>query len=132
MGEDLSPTRVTGLDHVQVAAPPGCEAAARAFYAGLLGLAEIEKPPSLAGRGGCWFQAGSQQVHVGVADAFQPAAKAHPGLRVATAGGLRRLAARFDAAGVAYTWAAEGEIPGRLRLHVHDTFGNRVELLADA
>ena len=33
------------LDHVQLAAPPGCEAEARAFYGGLLGLEEIEKPP---------------------------------------------------------------------------------------
>jgi catechol 2,3-dioxygenase-like lactoylglutathione lyase family enzyme len=32
------------LDHVQLAAPPGCEEAARAFYGALLGLPEIPKP----------------------------------------------------------------------------------------
>jgi hypothetical protein len=35
---------VIGLDHVQVAAPQGCEAEARCFYGELLGLVEVEKP----------------------------------------------------------------------------------------
>jgi extradiol dioxygenase family protein len=33
---------VTGLDHVQLAAPPGGEAQARRFFGELLGLAELE------------------------------------------------------------------------------------------
>jgi catechol 2,3-dioxygenase-like lactoylglutathione lyase family enzyme len=49
---------VTGIDHVQVAAPPGCEAEARRFYGELLGLDEIEKPEELRGRGGAWFRCG--------------------------------------------------------------------------
>jgi hypothetical protein len=65
------------LDHVQVAAPPRCEAAAREFYGELLGLVEVEKPDSLRGRGGVWFQ----QLHVGVEEEFRPARKAHPALR---------------------------------------------------
>ena len=73
---------IAGLDHVQVAAPPGCEAEARAFYGRLLGLEELEKPPALAARGGAWFACGAQQLHVGVAADFTPATKAHPGLRV--------------------------------------------------
>src|SRR4051812_2533517 len=32
------------IDHVQVAAPPGCEEEARAFYGGVLGLEELDKP----------------------------------------------------------------------------------------
>ena len=43
---------IVGLDHVQIAAPPGCEADARRFYGGLLGLAEVPRPAALAGRGG--------------------------------------------------------------------------------
>jgi hypothetical protein len=35
---------VVGLDHMQVAAPRGCEAEARRFYGILLGLEEIDKP----------------------------------------------------------------------------------------
>ena len=34
------PADVTGLDHVQLAAPPGCEDAARRFYGELLGCPE--------------------------------------------------------------------------------------------
>lgn len=35
------------LDHVQVAAPPGCEEAARRFFGEVVGLEEIEKPEPL-------------------------------------------------------------------------------------
>lgn len=71
------------IDHVQLAAPTGCEAAARAFYGGMLGLAEIEKPEPLRSRGGVWFECGSsQQLHLGVEDPFAPARKAHAALAV--------------------------------------------------
>jgi catechol 2,3-dioxygenase-like lactoylglutathione lyase family enzyme len=82
---------VVGLDHVQVAAPRGCEDQARRFYGDLLGLAEVEKPETLRARGGVWFRCGEQQVHVGVEDRFTAAQKAHPALRVA-AGQLDALA----------------------------------------
>jgi len=39
--------RVIHLDHIQLAAPAGCELAARDFYGSLLGMAEIEKPEAL-------------------------------------------------------------------------------------
>lgn len=74
---------VVGLDHVQVAAPRGCEAEARRFYGTILGLVEVEKPETLRGRGGVWFRCGEQQLHVGVDDAFAPARKAHPAFCVA-------------------------------------------------
>jgi hypothetical protein len=74
--------RVTGLDHVQLAAPPDCEGAARAFFGRLLGLAEQEKPEALRSRGGVWFALpDARQLHVGVERDFAPAGKAHPGLR---------------------------------------------------
>ena len=77
------PVSVLGIDHVQVAAPPGCEEEARAFYGGLLGMEELPKPEPLRARGGCWFRAGAQELHVGVEEPFAPARKAHPGLVVA-------------------------------------------------
>jgi membrane dipeptidase len=43
---------IVGLDHVQVAAPPGCEADARRFYGAVLDLPELPKPEALAARGG--------------------------------------------------------------------------------
>lgn len=36
------------LDHVQIAAPPGCEPAARHFFGDLLGLVELPKPAPLS------------------------------------------------------------------------------------
>ena len=117
------PVPVIGIDHVQVAAPPGCEAEARAFYGGLLGLEELPKPEALRDRGGCWFRAGPQELHVGVEDPFAPARKAHPGLVVDD---LDALAAGLRAAGVEV--AVDASIPGTDRVHVADPFGNRLEL----
>jgi catechol 2,3-dioxygenase-like lactoylglutathione lyase family enzyme len=113
---------VTGIDHVQVAAPAGCEPEARAFYGELLGLEELPKPEALAARGGCWFQAGAQELHIGVEDPFTPARKAHPGLVVTD---LDALAARLTEAGIDVVW--DEAIPGTKRFHAVDPFGNRLE-----
>ena len=114
---------VTGVDHVQVAAPPGCEEEARAFYGGLLGLAELPKPEPLRARGGCWFRAGAQELHVGVEEPFAPARKAHPGL---VADDLAALAERLRESGTDV--AFDDAIPGMDRFHVADPFGNRLEI----
>ena len=71
---------ITGLDHVQLAMPRGREELARSFYAGLLGMTELPKPPVLAARGGCWFASGTAVLHLGVEEPFTPARKAHPAL----------------------------------------------------
>ena len=122
------PTPLTALDHVQLAAPPGCEAQARAFYGVLLGLPELPKPAALAGRGGVWFAVGAQAVHVGVEEPFRPARKAHPALRAASAGAVRELARALEAAGHRVRWHAE--LPGVVRFFADDPFGNRLEVLA--
>jgi catechol 2,3-dioxygenase-like lactoylglutathione lyase family enzyme len=123
-------TAIVGIDHVQVAAPAGCEDAARAFYGGLLGLTEIEKPPLLAVRGGCWFRAGSHELHIGVADPFVAAAKAHPALAVDSTAALEALASSLVSSGVEVQWADDAEIPGQHRFFVSDPWGNRLELVA--
>jgi catechol 2,3-dioxygenase-like lactoylglutathione lyase family enzyme len=112
---------ITALDHVQVAAPPGCEHEARAFYGTLLGLVEHPKPPALAARGGVWFG----WLHVGVAHDFVPATKAHPALRVTD---LDALAERLTGAGVEVRW--DEEIPGVARFYADDPWGNRLEFVA--
>jgi catechol 2,3-dioxygenase-like lactoylglutathione lyase family enzyme len=123
--EELPPA----LDHVQVAAPAGCETQARRFYGELLGLAEMDKPEALAPRGGVWFAlAGGAQLHVGVAVEFAPALKAHPGLRISTVAGLEALGQRLAEAGATVAW--DSELPGVRRFFTADPFGNRVELLA--
>jgi catechol 2,3-dioxygenase-like lactoylglutathione lyase family enzyme len=115
------------LDHVQIAAPPGCEEAARAFFGGLLGLREVEKPEPLRARGGAWFALGDRQLHVGVEADFAPARKAHVALRTDPAR-LDELAERLAAAGAPVTW--DESLPGERRFYSADPWGNRIELLA--
>lgn len=113
------------LDHVQLAMPPGAEATAESFYAGVLGLTRVEKPAALAKRGGCWFRGAEVELHLGVEADFRPARKAHPALRVE---GLDALAAALDAAGQEVRWS--DEVPGTRRFHTDDPFGNRLEFVA--
>jgi catechol 2,3-dioxygenase-like lactoylglutathione lyase family enzyme len=108
------------LDHVQVAAPPGCEEEARRFYGELLGLPEVEKPEPLRARGGVWFD----QLHIGVEEEFQPARKAHPALAVQN---LDELATRLSDAGKRVEW--DDALPGIRRFYTSDPWGNRLELL---
>jgi catechol 2,3-dioxygenase-like lactoylglutathione lyase family enzyme len=117
---------IVGVDHVQVAAPPGCEAEARRFYGELLGLPEVDKPAALSGRGGVWFAVGEQQLHVGVQEPFAPAVKAHPALAVA-AGRLDTLASRLSEARASVSW--DDALAGVRRFYTADPWGNRLELL---
>src|SRR2546421_11909978 len=84
------------LHHVLLAIPAGGEDASRQFWGGVLGMAEIDKPSSLAGRGGCWFRSGEVEVHLGVESDFAAAKKAHPGILIS---GLELLAWALSAAG---------------------------------
>jgi catechol 2,3-dioxygenase-like lactoylglutathione lyase family enzyme len=116
------------LDHIQLAAPPGCEAEARRFFGDLLGLEELEKPEPLRSRGGAWFAlSGGGQLHVGVEEPFAPARKAHRAFRVAPEE-LDELAARLESAGARVEWG--DSVPGVRRFYVADPWGNRLELLA--
>jgi catechol 2,3-dioxygenase-like lactoylglutathione lyase family enzyme len=120
---------ITRLNHVQLAGPRGCEPRMRDFYARVLGLDEIAKPPSLAGRGGAWFAGPGFELHVGIEEPFTPARKAHPAFEVAS---LESAAAQLTAAGHEVTRDDPLDIPdGRryLRFFVNDPAGNRVEFL---
>jgi catechol 2,3-dioxygenase-like lactoylglutathione lyase family enzyme len=116
---------LAGIDHVQLAAPPGCEEEARRFFGELLGLEEVEKPEPLQARGGVWFRVGAQQLHVGVDPAFTPARKAHPAFAVT---GYDAVVARLRAAGIDV--ADDEPIPGVRRCYVADPWENRIELVA--
>lgn len=115
---------IARIDHVQLAMPPGGEAKAEQFYSGLLGLERVPKPAALAVRGGCWFQKGTIQIHLGAEADFRPARKAHPALMVR---GFDALCDKLRKAGVPLR--PDGEIPGVRRCHIDDPFGNRIELI---
>jgi catechol 2,3-dioxygenase-like lactoylglutathione lyase family enzyme len=114
----------TVIDHVQLAMPPGGEETARRFYRDLMGMAEVPKPEALVKRGGCWFESGAVQVHLGVEKDFHAAKKAHPALRCRDYAGFVQ---RLSGAGVEVTEV--NDIPGVRRCHIHDPFGNRIELV---
>ena len=119
---------IVGLDHVQLAAPAGCEEEARRFFGGLLGLRELEKPPALAARGGAWFACGTQAIHVGVEAEFAPARKAHPAFALESAAEVGALASRLAEAGAEVRF--DDELPGYRRFYASDPWGNRLEFLA--
>lgn len=137
------------VHHVQLTCPPGTEAAQREFFAGVLGLTELPKPPALAARGGCWFRGpypdGTIEIHLGVDATAGPQRKAHPGLVWGEVDALRDLARRLEAAGHPVTWDGELEghpmyrngspgaplnAAGMRRFYTTDPNGNRLEFLA--
>ena len=113
---------ITDIDHLQIAAPKGCEAEARRFFGDVLGLQEIEKPAALRARGGCWFRIGSRQLHIGVEESFRPAVKAHPAFSVSDIDSVFRL---LQAEGVRCVW--DKELAGIRRFYANDPWGNRLE-----
>ena len=119
---------IIGIDHVQITVPTHAVAEARAFYCGLLGLREVEKPVALQGRGGFWLQVGDRQVHVGTEEGVERhTTKAHVAYAVTDLAGWR---AGLAAAGVTILdWIP---IPGCARFEFRDPFGNRVELIGPA
>jgi catechol 2,3-dioxygenase-like lactoylglutathione lyase family enzyme len=116
--------KITALDHIQLAMPAGREAEARDFYEGVLGIPEVQKPPNLVKRGGCWFERGMVKIHLGIETDFRPARKAHPALLVED---LQALRSTMEAAG--FLCRTDEPLAGYDRVYVDDPFGNRIELL---
>jgi len=116
--------KILGVDHVQLAAPPGSEQQARRFFSGILGMEELPKPPALRGRGGVWFRCGSHQLHIGIEKDFTPATKAHPAFAVKDLAALRH---RLHAASIEIV--EDEALLEAERFYVTDPFGNRLEFL---
>ena len=122
---------IVALDHVQVAAPAGCEEAARGFYGALLGLEEIAKPPA------------SRRARRGLVPRRHPGAARGGGgtLRGGDEGpsGAPRLDGRASSSGSPIASKRAGSpsggptrrrFPGRTRFFVDDPWGNRLEFVA--
>ena len=114
------------IDHVQLAMPMGAERTARRFYVDILGMREVPKPADFLKKGGAWFESGEVRIHIGCEIDFRATAKAHPGLRCrdydAVVGRLRDSG---------FEIVDDVRIPGPRRCHIHDPFGNRLELIAE-
>lgn len=117
--------RLLALHHAQITVAPAEVDAARAFYCGVLGLPEVEKPASLRPRGGLWLQVGDRQVHIGVEEGVdRTGTKAHLAYEV---DGLDAWRRRLEEMGIETLGGVP--IPGFDRLEFRDPFGNRVELI---
>jgi catechol 2,3-dioxygenase-like lactoylglutathione lyase family enzyme len=115
---------IKGLHHAQISIPKGAEEAGKAFYCGVLGLPELEKPEALKPRGGFWLQVGDRQVHVGTEDGVaRDATKAHLAYEVDDIDAWRHI---LEEHGIKILEAVP--IPGHKRFEFRDPFGNRVEL----
>lgn len=116
---------IEAVHHAQISIPVGSEDAARDFYCGVLGLLEIPKPESLAGRGGFWLELDGFQIHFGTEDGVDRAkTKSHVAYLVS---GLDEWRRKLITVGCL---VKEGiPIPNYRRFEFRDPFGNRVEFL---
>lgn len=119
-----SDVNIYGIEHVQLAMPPGRESEAIDFYQGVLGLSHVPKPQHLAVRGGCWFESGEVRIHLGVMEEFVPATKVHPALLVRSLPDLVSLLRQ-----VAIDVTGDQPLDGFERCYAHDPFGNRIEFM---
>lgn len=120
----MKPT-ILALHHAQITVPRGAEDDARRFYCGVLDLPEVEKPPSLRGRGGFWVQIGDHPLHIGTEDGVnRHATKAHLAYEVSDLDAWRRRLAEH---GIAMFESIP--IEGLERFEARDPFGNRMEFV---
>jgi catechol 2,3-dioxygenase-like lactoylglutathione lyase family enzyme len=116
---------ITGYHHTQISAPSGSAEQVRRFYGQVLGLLELEVPPSLQGRGLIWFKVGDRSLHVGVEDGVNRlATRTHLAYEVDDIAACRE---RLASHGIALI--DQPKIAGFDRFHLHDPFGNRLEII---
>jgi len=115
---------VISLHHVNVTVPAKLEAAAKHFYASVIGLTQVPKPAA-ARQIGAWYQIGDNQLHLSVEEANGPPSSRHVCF---TVDDLAQAEERFRAAGVEII-ADPRPISGTQRFYVRDPGGNQLEIV---
>lgn len=113
------------IHHVSIPRPLGdaSQQQARAFYGGLLELAELPIPSTLAHLDLVWFAVGNQELHLFGETPRNDDSGRHFCVQVSDQAALR---ARLVAAGISCTDTTP--IPGRPRFFCTDPFGNMIEI----
>jgi len=119
-------SQVLRLQHTSIPMPAEGREAARAFYGGALGMAEVRPPSTLDVGRLVWFRAGSDghEIHLFVDEEMARHSSAqHLCLQVDDIAAYRE---RFGAAGIEIEETIE--IVNRPRFNVRDPFGNLIEV----
>jgi hypothetical protein len=116
--------KVHGVEHVALAYPAGRLDEVRAFYIGLLGLTELERPASIT-TPGAWLSCGSSQLHFSNDPEFNVQVRPHTALMVDDLPALVKL---LDERG--HKTHRNAPLGGRERYFTWDPFGNKLELVA--
>lgn len=117
---------VLRLQHASIPMPEGGEAAARDFFAGMLGMSEIAPPAALSHLRVVWFKAGpdGHEIHLFTDREMNMKSTAqHICLQVDD---LHAYRARFAERGVEIQ--ETDVIPNRPRFFVRDPFNNQIEI----
>ncbi len=118
--------RIVGIQHVALTVPAERLEDARAFYSGLLGLEEAQRPEAELGRPGIWYRLGGMELHIQCRDgAPLETSDRHPGLVVDD---LEAIRAHLKANGLEVIEAPS--LMGRERFFCRDPFGNRLEFMS--
>ena len=119
------PPPILGIHHAQVTVPEDALPAARAFYCGVLGLVEIEKPIELATRAVFWVRCGDQNVHIGTDTGVDRSrSRAHLAYEVAY---VDRWESYLAGQGIIIDHPIA--FAGHKRLQIRDPFGNMIEFI---
>jgi len=114
------------LNHVTIAVPTGEHDRVRAFYGGVLGLKELERPEQLrAVYDIIWFECAGIQIHIDLTPPFTAVAgNRHFALEVVDLAGIRHY---LEEKKVPIKEAVP--LPDRNWFYLPDPFGNTIEFL---
>jgi catechol 2,3-dioxygenase-like lactoylglutathione lyase family enzyme len=116
---------IIGYHHTQVSVPSGNSAEVRRFYGQVLEMPEIPLPPSMKNFPLIWFKVGNRELHVAVEDNINRlATRAHIAYEVDDIAEVRK---RLTEQGIELM--DQPKIVGYDRFHMHDPFGNRIEII---
>jgi len=116
---------IIAVSHVNVTVPAALEEAAKHFYEGVFGLAQIPKPEGTRQNMGAWYQLGDLQLHLSVEnEVHNEVSDRHVCYQVAD---IDVAALNFRNAGVEII--ADGRpVRGQSRFFVRDPGGNLIEI----
>jgi catechol 2,3-dioxygenase-like lactoylglutathione lyase family enzyme len=116
--------QILKLNHVNITVPAAREAAARHFYGVVLGLQQIPKPDGPRKNLGAWFEIGSTQLHLSLAEgADNSASDAHVCYEVPDIAGAK---SHLQRSGVEIL--KDESDTGTRRFFVRDPGGNMIEV----